>query len=150
MNLFLDTSAVVKLYHDEEGTEKLTRFVSKHAENLFLSVSDLTAIEIHSALLKRVRQREIGRETAQNIFLEIENDFQSYNVITVDETVKQSSVRLIDALGVYYNLRTLDALQLASALVANSFSMVDFFVSSDKNLLSAAELFFAVKNPTTM
>lgn len=77
MNLFLDTSAVIKLCHDEEGTENLTRFLLEHDENLFLSISDLTAIEIHSALLKRVRQQEIPCEATQNIFLEIEKDFRS-------------------------------------------------------------------------
>jgi len=29
MNLFLDTNAIVKLYHDEKGTEKLSQFMSE-------------------------------------------------------------------------------------------------------------------------
>ena len=34
MNVYLDTSAVVKLYHLEQGTENLIEFLKQRVENL--------------------------------------------------------------------------------------------------------------------
>lgn len=53
MNLFIDTGALVKLYHQEEGTASLLNFLSEFSGNLVLTVSDLTIIEFYSAILKR-------------------------------------------------------------------------------------------------
>lgn len=33
MNLFPDTNALVKLYHEEAGTEALSEFLHRHADN---------------------------------------------------------------------------------------------------------------------
>jgi len=35
MNFFLDTSAVVKLYHQEKGTENLSKYLEGITENFF-------------------------------------------------------------------------------------------------------------------
>jgi len=84
------------------------------------------------------------------VFSKIERDFKFFNVITVDEVVKKISVQLLDTHAANYNLRTLDSLQLSSALLANSFNTIDFFISSDNNLLDVAAIFFSVKNPVEM
>lgn len=41
MNLFLDTSAFVKIYHQEKGTEKFTKYLTGISEELFLTTSDI-------------------------------------------------------------------------------------------------------------
>lgn len=58
MNLFLDTNALVKLYHEEAGTEALSEFLHRHADNLIITISDISRIELHSAFLRRVRTEE--------------------------------------------------------------------------------------------
>ena len=55
MNLSLDASAVVKLYHHEEGTDNLLNYLDRYSKDLILTISDLTQIEFRSALFKRVR-----------------------------------------------------------------------------------------------
>jgi predicted nucleic acid-binding protein len=59
MNIFLDTNAVVKLYHQENGTDNLTDFLTLHQSDLIITISDLTKIELHSTFLKRVRMKQI-------------------------------------------------------------------------------------------
>lgn len=60
MNLFIDTSALVKLYHHEAGTENLNDFLNHYADDLIITIADITRIEFHSAFLRRVRMSRTG------------------------------------------------------------------------------------------
>ena len=51
---FLDTSALVKIYHRESGTDVILNIINKNNINIY--ISDIAVIEFHSALLKKVRQ----------------------------------------------------------------------------------------------
>jgi uncharacterized protein len=53
MKLFFDTSALVKFFHQEHGTEKVTGLI----ENNEIWLSELTRIEFMSALFRRYRSR---------------------------------------------------------------------------------------------
>lgn len=68
MNLFLDTGAIVKIYHQEKGTEKFSKYLSGISEELFITTSDLTKIELHSALLKKFREKEISQSNLAEVF----------------------------------------------------------------------------------
>jgi len=50
MNVYLDTSAVIKLYHREVGSDELLAFLRCNADDLILTVADITRTEFHSAL----------------------------------------------------------------------------------------------------
>ncbi|RLC11637.1 MAG: hypothetical protein DRI57_18650 [Deltaproteobacteria bacterium] len=54
---FFDTSALIKLYHEENGTDQLSDLIS--SENPIIVISDLTMVEMISALAKKVRTGEI-------------------------------------------------------------------------------------------
>ncbi len=41
MNLFSDTSAIVKLYHQEKGTDALSSFLQQTAKDLILLIADI-------------------------------------------------------------------------------------------------------------
>ena len=47
MNIYLDTSAVIKLYNREIGSEELQAFLRCHADDLILTVADITRTEFH-------------------------------------------------------------------------------------------------------
>ncbi|MGD8778849.1 MAG: type II toxin-antitoxin system VapC family toxin [Ignavibacteria bacterium] len=147
MNLFLDTSAIIKIYHNEKGTEKFSKYLSDLSEELFISTSDLTRIELHSALLKKFREKRISKNNLAKVFQLFDKDFQKFNIIAIEEFIKDNAILLLDNLGMKYSLKTLDSLQLASALYYNSYSKVDYFISADKKLLNAAKEFFKVINP---
>jgi hypothetical protein len=54
---------------------------------------------------------------------------------------------MLDSMGIKYSLKTLDSLQLASAIFSNNYSNIDYFVSSDRKSLSIAKEFFQIINP---
>ena len=147
MNFFLDTSAVVKIYHQEKGTEKFTQHLAGISEELFLTTSDITKIELHSTLLKKYREKKIDDKSVAEVFQLFDVDFQKYNIIVVDDIIKNIALSMLDSLGIKYSLRTLDSLQLASAIFSDNYSKLDYFVSSDKKLLNVAKEFFQIINP---
>lgn len=147
MNSYLDTSAVVKLYHQELGSDALLSYLREHANDLILSVSDITRTEFHSAFLRRVRTGEIPREPMYGVFEAFDRDLRLFNVIPVDETVKQIAVTLLDQIAHQRGLRTLDAFQLAAALYCHRFVPVDMFITSDRRFITVAQDYFEVFNP---
>jgi len=44
MNLYLDSNALIKLYHEEVGTGKLVKLLDDNADNLILTIADITRI----------------------------------------------------------------------------------------------------------
>ena len=112
------------------------------SKELFITTSDLTKLELHSALLKRLRLKEISQKEISEVFQLLDNDFQRFNIIVIDNAVKNFAIQLLDNFGIKYSLRTLDSLQLASALLANNYSKIDYFISSDKKLLNIAKEYF--------
>lgn len=147
MNFFLDTSALLKLYHDEEGTENLWNLLIENSSDLFLTISDLTPIEFHSALLKRVRMEEIGLDTAIKIFTNFSKDLELMNIIEIDRSIKNFAVDLLKEHASTKTLKTLDALQLSSAIISNNNFTIDYFIASDRRFLDLARLFFKTHNP---
>jgi len=136
--VFFDTSAMIKLYHDEDGTEETLSIINTH--NPIILISDLTKIEFISAFAKKVRTNEITKDDFQEIVLLFENDTKKYEIIEIDKGIKSLAVDLLKMIGCKRGLKSLDALQLASALTFSKIKyMLDLFVVSDKNLGKIAE-----------
>lgn len=134
---FFDTTALVKLYHQEKGTEALEHLIS--ASDTCIVIADICLIEIISALATKVRMGLIDHdvfEAALNCFI---NDFNGYEIIEVDYAIKMQAASLLKTIAVTQRLRTLDALQPASALSAARKSPLDLFVAADMFLLEAAK-----------
>jgi predicted nucleic acid-binding protein len=127
MNLFFDTSALFKLYHSESGTKELTAFFSSNLINA-IYLSEITSIEFSSAVWKKCRKKEIKQSSAKLLIEKFKIDSEKYNFINQSKSCTSLASVLI---GKYWNkgLRTLDSLQLASALTFKS--DLDVFITSD-------------------
>lgn len=147
MNLFLDTNAVVKLYHDVLGTENLLKFLNSYSDNLIITISDLTIIEFHSTFLKRVRTTEIALPLVNKISKDFDADITMFNVIEVNLAVMDLAIKLLDFIASKKGLRTLDAIQLSVAIFSHQFFPINYFVGSDKKLLNVTKEYFAIFNP---
>jgi predicted nucleic acid-binding protein len=147
MNAFLDTNAVVKLYHQETGTDILTDFLARHQSDLIITISDLTKIELHSTFLKRVRMKQFDLKTAYQVFDSFDSDTKMFNVIEVNHEIKKFAITLLNSVAYKRGLRTLDAIQLSSALVSHQIVPVDYFVTADEKLLKIAKDYFPSFNP---
>ncbi len=130
MNLFFDTSSLFKLYHKEEGTEKLIDFFNSNTiDSIYLS--DITRIEFYSAIWKKCRKREISENISKSLIEKFEIDSSNYRFVNQSEQLIMLSKNLIEK---HWKggLRTLDSIQLASVLVIKD---IDYFFTSD-NVLS--------------
>jgi uncharacterized protein len=113
MNVFLDTSALVKLYHDEEGTTELMAILTRGIDEIWLS--ELAMLEFRSALWKKVRTGELPKSDAVRVVECFENDQNKFRWVRLDPSViLQASALLMKYGG--KGLRTLDSIQLATAL----------------------------------
>jgi len=135
MNLFYDTSSLFKLYHKEEGTVELINFFTKNSVNA-IYLSEITEIEFSSAVWKKCRKREVVEDVAQMIIEKFELDSQNYRFIPYTSEIIKLAKNLIAK---YWKngLRTLDAVQLASALVVKN--DIDNFFTADNILAEIAK-----------
>ncbi len=110
---FFDTSALVKRYHQEAGTDVVdTAFDSEDTTKL---ISDLGVIEFYSAFAKKVRTGEITKEDFRAAIKALATDIQreTIHLVFFGDNEKKEAAALVEEYGVSKNLRTLDAIQLA-------------------------------------
>ncbi|WP_458208679.1 type II toxin-antitoxin system VapC family toxin [Haladaptatus sp. NG-SE-30] len=142
---FFDTSALVKRYYDEQGTDVVDTIVEP-AENNIL-ITSLAVIETVSAFRRKQNRDSISRKEVDSLlaafFDEALADFQ---IVPLDEQLFDYAFELI----LEDNLRTLDSLQLsaARALATNVEGLT--FVCADKKLVDVAQSKeLPAINPTT-
>ncbi len=132
MNIFLDTSSLFKLYHNEIDTAIIENiFINNRVTSVYLS--ELTKIEFASSIWKKVRTNEITELDAEKTLDLFEKDFGKYTFIATDSIIIENARNLIAKYG-SKGLRTLDSIQLSTSLLLAS--EVGLFVTSD-NLLKS-------------
>ena len=133
---YLDTSALVKLYVREPGTERLLSLADRANESR-LAILALAQVELRSAVRRRERSGEIPAAVAAQL-LEVFKRHIEARFIT--QAVTDFVLDLASVLVDRYALRAFDAVQLAGylALKSSAGSDVPVFVCSDRELLNAA------------
>ncbi len=136
-SFYFDTSALIKLYIEEEGSERVINLVERLEEGKVF-ILDVTLLESRSAVRRREREGDVSGMDANRILKQIEEDGSSlYLVQPVNPAVIEEAARLIDA----YPLRTYDALQLAGCLIVfPSAPGPVTFACADTRLCEAARL----------
>jgi len=136
MKFFLDTSALLKIYHREAGTAKLLEIYKTQKS---LSISQLARIEFVSAIHRKLRDAEIDNETAKILKEKFEYDIKKrFEMVYFSSFVIDEAYRLICKFSKGYLLRTLDSLQLAFFITYHD--QEDIFVCSDKKLGNMAQV----------
>jgi predicted nucleic acid-binding protein len=135
MKIFLDTSALFKLYHQETGTEELESvFLKSKITHIYLS--EISKVEFTSTIWKKVRTKEISSDQAKITAELFESDFEKYNFISTDSLIIEQAKNLTTKYGIE-GLRTLDSIQLSTCKVSEK--QVDIFLTSDKLLNTLIE-----------
>ena len=148
MNYFLDSSALIKLYHPELGSQRVAAIFGEPDRRII--VSRLAGVEFHSALALKTRTGHLDGERSAALRIRFLNDVASGAIalVAVSESHYPAAERLIVRYGERQGLRTLDALQLAVALEVKDRVGLDTLVAADKVLCEVAALEgFAVLNP---
>jgi len=110
---FLDTSAIVKRYHSENGSDFIDKLFAE-ADAEFV-ISDISIIEFYSALSLKVRGGEIDEENFMSLRKLFSQDIKRglYEVAEFTNTEKLESTKLLLKYAKKYSLKTLDAIQLS-------------------------------------
>lgn len=135
-SIYLDTSALVKLYIKEDGTARVIG-VTEGADAHHVVILDVTRVESRSAIRRREREGDISGAEANGILSRMEHDVSSFFLVQPSSSaVLEEATRLVDR----YSLRALDALQLAGCVVFQRGAPSPVtFVSADAALCGAAE-----------
>jgi uncharacterized protein len=142
---YFDTSGLAKRYLVETGSTWVKRFFPPVANNIII-VSDLTPVEMFSLLTRRLRAGFISPQDAVAFQTDFMVHFEKqYLVVNIDTDILVQARLLVTR----HKLRTLDAIQLSSALHASSILGEPLtFIAADVDLLTAASAEgFSVDNP---
>lgn len=131
--VYLDASALAKIYVTEERSEELEAALLGRRD---LIVSDLAVSELTSALVRRVRETELSANHAQRVYQRVLRDLTDGEFRRADLTpeVHREAERLLMGLGRHVALRAADALHLALAGLGGARVVVTF----DRRMAAAA------------
>jgi hypothetical protein len=133
---YLETSALVKLYVYEPGTERLLALTASAAGHRFAILS-LAQVEFRAAIRRRQRNGEIANNAAGELIESFRRHVEGKFLIQpLSDSLLDVALALVDS----YGLRGYDSVQLAGYLVLRSISGAEepTFVCADKVLLAAA------------
>lgn len=140
---YVDTSALVKRYHIEPGSQRVDELFADPTAT-FLT-ANIVLPEITSALARKVQESLLTRDALNIVLAAIARDLlEDFWLIEIERIHIMRSQELI----LRHHLRALDALHLAVLL--NLQDLVPILVSSDQKLLEAArQERFSVLDPTS-
>jgi hypothetical protein len=136
---YLDSSALVKRYMRETGTQWVRTLVQPSSANVIVTAK-ITHVEIMSAVTRHMRTGIISLRTTQVIQQMLARHMkQDYMQLELTDAVVQRAITLMYV----HPLRGYDAVQLASALesharLLNTGGLGLTFVTADQRLLQAA------------
>ena len=129
MNIFCDTSALIKKYISEKGSDKFEKILSK-TDNIY--VSAITEIETISTFKRLLVEKAIDKNEYDMILKDFETDYHFFSVVSFDRQIIKNAVNMINQ----YQLKTLDSIQLGTAVFLKN--EIDSFVVCDEKLIKAA------------
>jgi uncharacterized protein len=144
MNLFFDTSALMKFFHEEKGSDVVTELITE--ENNMVWILELAKLEFISALYRRYRNKEINDFQLTEAINGFEEEVSTYNIELLRGPILSEAKNLIKQYGKTDGLRTLDALHLGAFSLISDEKWI--FIAADKNLCKVAKTIgFKTLNP---
>ena len=144
---FLESTAFVKLFVQEPGTDALIRLMESVEDNRKL-IAASAPLEVYSAIRRRARSGSIGAEDAASALDILRVEAARMVQEPLNPAVLEAARQLVDRT----ELRWPEAIQLGAAIVAREmFQGTEIiFVSASQNLLEAAKAEgFNTLNPLT-
>jgi predicted nucleic acid-binding protein len=130
--LYLDTSALVKLYVDEDDAMLVRDAVS---DAQLVGTSEIAYVELRSALARRYREGAIDGAACRRVVRDIDADWQQLFLIVVSSQLVHNTGGIAET----YRLRAYDAIHLASSLVLQTHAEEPVtFACWDKSLQTSA------------
>jgi uncharacterized protein len=131
--VYLDTSALAKLYVQEEGSDELDSALVGRRD---LLISELALTELTSATARRVREGALVPNAGRRIYQQLLRDIRNgeYRVLDLTSATHREAERLLLTIGRHAPIRAADSLHLAIAALAETRVLVTF----DRQMRAAA------------
>lgn len=114
---FLDSSAVVKRYITEIGTDWVVNLTNPRAGNP-IHLARITSVEVISAITRRSRSGNVSVADAAVAIADFRHDLiHAYRIVDITPAILTQAMQLAET----YALRGYDAVQLAAALNIQSY-----------------------------
>lgn len=131
--LFFDTSALVKRYYEEPGTDVVDAMIEGDGT---VVISSLSVVETVSAFRRKYNRTGISESRVNDLLSAFfEEALTKFVIVPMAESVLQLAFTLV----LDGDLRTLDGLQLSTALGLDTDDEPLRFVTADAELAAAAE-----------
>ena len=134
---YLDTSALMKRYWTETGSDVVTELFEGLGNSDALATSQLTALEMNSALARLLESRQMDLGEYQRVLDRLARDIDDYvfTVMPVHNELITEAISIVRR----YSLRALDALHFTSAIAANELpgNQNLYMVSADRKIIEA-------------
>ena len=127
MNVFFDTSALVKFFNVEQGTDRVTELIVNRKNRIF--ISELARLEIYSALYRKFRNHQIDTIQLNEAISGFNEQLVWFNLESLNQLILDEAGIMLQNFGKEYGLRTLDAIHLATFFLIAEKSWL--FVCSD-------------------
>ena len=134
---YLDTSAIVKRYRNELGTEAIDSLFDEPQDDTKFYTSFLTTLELTSSILRLVKGGQLGRSVADGMLARFRQDsHETIRVLPMTDAIVNDAVAVVER----HQLRSGDAIHLATAAAIFRLApdLEAVLVSSDRELLVAA------------
>lgn len=133
MRLYLDTSALVKLYVEEEGSSMIRSAVDQAG---LVATSAIAYIEARVAFARRRHEGAVSAGDYRRVIRDLDADWSRYLIVEVTNSLIREGARLVEA----HRLRAYDAVHLASAVtVHRRLAELVIFASWDHDLEKVAK-----------
>jgi len=133
VRLYLDTSALVKLYVEQDGSSAVRRLVSQSRP---VGTSALAYVEARAAFSRRKTEGHLTVAEHRRVVHDLDADWDRFVRLEVTEPLIREAADLAEA----HRLRAHDAIHLASARVLKKrLDEVVLFATWDTHLNRAAE-----------
>lgn len=137
---FCDSSAIVKRYVNEIGSNYVDNLTDSKSGNIIL-LARITRVEVAAAIARRLKGKSINAADAQNALAAFQYDLTNgYYTVEVTPALLNAAVDLATK----HALRGYDAVQLAAILAANDERIAGglaplILISADAELNNAAQ-----------
>jgi uncharacterized protein len=128
---FLDTSALVKRYVTEPGSDQVRRLLRRTVD---VALARITEAEAYAAIARATRMNVLTADDRDRAFQQLAEDVASARVVEI----RRSVVSAVHSLVVRWPLRGYDAIQLSCALRLQSENLPVTFWCADSELANAA------------
>lgn len=131
--LFFDTSALVKRYYEEDGSDAVDELIE---DDRRVVISSLAVMETTSAFRRKYNRAEIDSDDIDDLLAAFfEEALDEFVIVPMEESIQAFAFDLI----LEDDLRTLDSLQLSAALSITAEDTDVVFVTADADLGSVGE-----------